>query len=94
MGVTAPGVEEDVIKPSQHRVAMRHSAAVVLEEEVGGLYHVGNPSLVKDGAEGLMHKAMTKLETSRTPVTATQQCMISIRVHEGSATQIYGVKGK
>ena len=60
---------------------MRHSVVVALEADVGGLHHV------EDGAEGLMHKAMAKLESNRTPVTDTKQCMISIRVHRGTAAQ-------
>ena len=37
----------------QARVATRLGAVVALEAEVGGLHHVGNPSLAEDGAEGL-----------------------------------------
>ena len=36
----------------------------MLETEVGGLHHVGNPRPAKDGAEGMLHEAMAKLETS------------------------------
>ena len=79
-GVTTPREEEDVGKSSQLR-ASKLEAVVALEAEVGGLHHVGNTSPAEDGAKGLEHKAMAKLETTRTRVTATKWRMIPIRVH-------------
>ena len=84
-----PGVEEDVSRPSQPRVASRLGAVVALEAEVGGLHHVGNPSL----AEDLLLEVMAKLKTSRSRVTATKTCMVPIRVHRGTAARTSGVRG-
>ena len=39
---------------------------------MGGLHHVGNTSVADDGAKGLLHDAMAKLEISRSRVTATK----------------------
>ena len=51
---------------------------IALKVEVGGLHHVGNPSLTEDGAKGLLHEAMEELEIRESRVTATKKCMIPI----------------
>ena len=55
MGVVALVVEEDISSPSRHQVATWPKAIIELKAEVGGLDHVGNPSLAEDGAHGLLH---------------------------------------
>ena len=64
MGVTTLRVEENVSRSSQPR-ATRLKAIVALKADVKGLHHVGSTILAEDGAKGLLHEAMAKLETSR-----------------------------
>ena len=84
VGVTTLREEEDVTRPSEPQVAIGPTVVVMLKAEVGGLHHVGNPGVAKDGAEVMMYESMGKLETHRIRVPATKQCMIHIHAHQGT----------
>ena len=44
--------KEDISSPGRPQAATRPKVIIALEAEVGGLLHVGNPSLAEDGAPG------------------------------------------
>ena len=68
--------EEDVTHLDNLIIATLLWVVVALKVDVRGLNHVANSGMAEDGFEGLLRKAMGKLEGSKAMTTNAEQWVV------------------